>query len=472
MARVHERITLLTPPLRARRLRRAVGFAASVLVAFLAGFFGAGGGMFLGRGGVNPIERVHALASGGGTLLPGAPSPGAAPVKPPDARSPADRLRALLAPLGTPAALEPATISAWKKATRDPDPTLRAVARALLRASESPLDAEPRPPPGSALIDLEVPDEPPVGERSPGRGAEHPPQRRRSSPPRRRRSRPGARPRATALPTSEAPAAGRGAQMTPRGPRDVRCLPRGARRRRAGTSPPWLLLLLAASLACAREARAGPEDARRAWEHAQTLRAGPWRLRLAALREARREANRTDPMEVRTLLAEAKLLESIGHAAAARVAEAAAVALSPRHDPSRLSRLVSNARELLAEEDAVGARPLLEEARVLGRSGAPAALAAALPCSRASPPTWARSSRSTFSPTKPAPSPPSIRRRACASSTSRARSRSRAATRPAPAVASTRSAAASPTRSAAAATPPIASAACGSPSSSPAASIG
>ena len=34
-----------------------------------------------------------------------------------------------------PAALEPATISAWKKATRDPDPTLRAVARALLRAS-------------------------------------------------------------------------------------------------------------------------------------------------------------------------------------------------------------------------------------------------------------------------------------------------------------------------------------------------
>lgn len=167
--------------------------------------------------------------------------------------------------------------------------------------------------------------------------------------------------------------------MTPRGPRDVRGLPRSARRRRAGTSPPLLLLLLAASLACAREARAGPEDARRAWEHAQTLRAGPWRLRLAALREARREANRTDPMEVRTLLAEAKLLESIGHVAAARVAEAAAVALSPRHDPSRLSRLVSNARELLAEEDAVGARPLLEEARVLGRSGAPAALAAALP---------------------------------------------------------------------------------------------
>jgi uncharacterized membrane protein YfcA len=50
VARVHERIALLTPPLRARRLRRAVGFAASVLVAFLAGFFGAGGGVFLGRG--------------------------------------------------------------------------------------------------------------------------------------------------------------------------------------------------------------------------------------------------------------------------------------------------------------------------------------------------------------------------------------------------------------------------------------
>ncbi len=148
----------------------------------------------------------------------------------------------------------------------------------------------------------------------------------------------------------------------------------------SGLGRAWLLALLAAVvLLLGREARAGPEDARRAWERAQTLRAGPWRPCLAALREARREAGRTDPLEARTLVAEAKLLASAGHAAAARVAEAAAVALPPRHDPSRLARLVSNARALLADEDSVGARPLLEQARVLGRAGAPAAVAAALP---------------------------------------------------------------------------------------------
>jgi hypothetical protein len=187
------------------------------------------------------------------------------------------------------------------------------------------------------------------------------------------------------------------------------------------------------------------------------------------LREARREANRTDPMEVRTP-AEAKLLESIGHAAAARVAEAAAVALSPRHDPSRLSRLVSNARELLAEEDAVGARPLLEEARVLGRSGAPAALAAALPLlARLAADVGAFESIDLLADEAGSVTAehPEARLRI---STSQARSALARGDTPSAAAASTRSAA-SPTRSAAAATPPIASAACGSPEL-PAASIG
>lgn len=138
-------------------------------------------------------------------------------------------------------------------------------------------------------------------------------------------------------------------------------------------------LAFACALARARAAQAGPEDARRAWERAQTLRASPWRLRLEALREARHESNRTDPLEVRTLLAEAKLLQGAGHVAAARAAEALAVALPPRHDPARIARLVSHARALLGDEDVSGARPLLEEARTLGRAGAPAAVAAALP---------------------------------------------------------------------------------------------
>ncbi len=162
--------------------------------------------------------------------------------------------------------------------------------------------------------------------------------------------------------------------MTPHTPRDLR--PRAVPRRARCAG---LLLLALGAHVRVGDARAGPEDARRAWNRAQTLRAGPWLPRLAALREARREAGRTDPLEARALLAEAKLLEAVGHVAAARVAEAAAVALAPRHDPSRLARLVSNARELLADEDTVGARPLLEEARTLGRSSAPAAVAAALP---------------------------------------------------------------------------------------------
>lgn len=153
--------------------------------------------------------------------------------------------------------------------------------------------------------------------------------------------------------------------------------------RRSGHPPSsraaLLALLAVAALSCVHEARAGPEDARRAWERAQTLRAGPWRPCLAALRDARREAGRTDPIEARALVAEARLLASAGHVAAARASEAAAVALAPRHDPSRLGRLVSNARALLTDEDADGARPLLEEARALGRAGAPAAVAAALP---------------------------------------------------------------------------------------------
>lgn len=175
--RVGARIAALTAPVRARRRRRALGLAATVLLAFLSGYVSSGGGggeRFWGRGGATSAHPSRTLSSGAGGLVPMAQVPPTAPVPrtslspptpqaPPTTRASADRLRALLAPLGTPAATDPATLAAWRRATRDPDPTLRAVARALLRATGSPDGAESRAPPTDAAGDPDDPPETPRG---------------------------------------------------------------------------------------------------------------------------------------------------------------------------------------------------------------------------------------------------------------------------------------------------------------------
>jgi len=178
--RVGARIAALTAPIRARRRRRALGLAATVLLAFLSGYVSSGGaggggdGRFWGRGGATSAHPARTLSSGAGGLVPMAPVPPTPPLPrtslspptpqaPPTARTSADRLRALLAPLGTPAATDPATLAAWRRATRDPDPTLRAVARALLRATGSPDGAESRAPPTHEAGDPDDPPETPRG---------------------------------------------------------------------------------------------------------------------------------------------------------------------------------------------------------------------------------------------------------------------------------------------------------------------
>lgn len=159
VARVRHRIDSLTRPHRVRTRRRALGFAASVLVAFCAGFFGSSGQLFGGRRGAAPTEAAHALglapASGAPPLL----SPASRVLEPraPEPRTTADRLRALLAPLGTSAATDAATLAAWRRATRDPDPSVRAVARALLRSADTGPEEERRTPPSTTLIRLDDP---------------------------------------------------------------------------------------------------------------------------------------------------------------------------------------------------------------------------------------------------------------------------------------------------------------------------
>ncbi len=168
VARVGTRVAALTRPMRARKRRRAFGFTATVVMAFLSGYLGAGGERFWGRGGVTPSDRVRASSLGAGGPVAPIDASRASAAKPPSPPSPADRLRALLAPLGTSvaaesAAAEPSTLAAWRRATRDPDPTLRAVARALLRATGSPDGVGPRAPLGAAAVDPDDAGETPAG---------------------------------------------------------------------------------------------------------------------------------------------------------------------------------------------------------------------------------------------------------------------------------------------------------------------
>lgn len=126
-----------------------------------------------------------------------------------------------------------------------------------------------------------------------------------------------------------------------------------------------LLALVAVLVLGTTPSRAGPLEARAAWERAQALRAGPWRARVVALRAVRTETGPSDSLYTRALAAEARALRDVqrGHGAAAL--EARAAALGPPRDPERAARLLTQARALLSEGDRAAAlAPLLAAAEV------------------------------------------------------------------------------------------------------------
>ena len=135
---------------------------------------------------------------------------------------------------------------------------------------------------------------------------------------------------------------------------------------------------LAAGLLPAREARGGPVEAREGWKRASALRAAPWRQRLAALREARREAGPNDPLLARVLVAEGGVLRAAGLGGAAAAAESFAADTGPARDPSRLARALAAARDFEEEGDVVAALDRLSDVLGGGAGGAPEVLGPAL----------------------------------------------------------------------------------------------
>jgi hypothetical protein len=122
---------------------------------------------------------------------------------------------------------------------------------------------------------------------------------------------------------------------------------------RGGVARRLAVIVVAAGFAIgsAVAARAGPIEAREAWKRAQMLRTAPWRQRLAALREARREVGATDPLLPRILMAEGALLRAAGLRGAADALESQAADTGPAHDSARLARALSVARGFDADGD-------------------------------------------------------------------------------------------------------------------------
>ncbi len=107
---------------------------------------------------------------------------------------------------------------------------------------------------------------------------------------------------------------------------------------------------------------AGPAEARTRWKEARALGASaPWRARALAYRAARTEAAETDPMRARAAAAEAKALRDGECPEAATALDALAASLGPARDEDRVGRSLDLGRRLAADEDAVGARPWLED---------------------------------------------------------------------------------------------------------------
>jgi len=135
---------------------------------------------------------------------------------------------------------------------------------------------------------------------------------------------------------------------------------------------------LGAGLASTPRAASGPVEARAAWKRAGALRAAPWRQRLAALREARREAGETDPLLARVLVAEGSVLRTGRLRGAAVAAEALAADTGPARDPGRLGRALAAARILEEDGDVTGALDRLADVLGGDAGGVPEVLGPAL----------------------------------------------------------------------------------------------
>jgi hypothetical protein len=128
----------------------------------------------------------------------------------------------------------------------------------------------------------------------------------------------------------------------------------------------------------ARDASAGPREARGRWKEAQALDKAPWRERLLGFRAVRRETTDTDSYFQKALAAEAHALDDGEHAGAVAATLAAAAWLGARRDPDRYGHALAAARALLADEDRRGARPHLDDVLECGGPTAPAFTAPAL----------------------------------------------------------------------------------------------
>lgn len=119
----------------------------------------------------------------------------------------------------------------------------------------------------------------------------------------------------------------------------------------------WVALAVWSSTSVA----AGPIEAREAWKRAMALKSAPWRQPLAALRDARRAVNDTDPLLGRVWAAEGRVLRQAGQSFAADASESAGADAGPARDPARLARALVAARGFDDEGDELAALERLEE---------------------------------------------------------------------------------------------------------------
>ncbi|MFM8980518.1 MAG: hypothetical protein ACKOSS_08655 [Planctomycetia bacterium] len=130
----------------------------------------------------------------------------------------------------------------------------------------------------------------------------------------------------------------------------------------------WAALLLGS---LAQPARAGPAEAREAWERTRQLGAQPWRTRVRAYRAVRHATHARDPLVLRALAAEARVLREQGRVHAAAALEAWATQQTPLHEPERAARCDLQASRLEAEGDLAAAAGCWEQAARLARRELP-----------------------------------------------------------------------------------------------------
>lgn len=130
-------------------------------------------------------------------------------------------------------------------------------------------------------------------------------------------------------------------------------------------------LLGALALAAGQPAHAGPAEAREAWERTRQLAARPWRERVRAYRAVRHATHARDPLVLRALAAEARVLREQGRVHAAAALEAWATGLTPLHEPERAVRCDQQAGALQAEGDLAAAAACWDEAARRARRDLP-----------------------------------------------------------------------------------------------------